>query len=115
MINFLLLPLLFSSLPQFEYNYNKQEMMEMISRILPALQFILVLFWSRSLSTNQMEKGNQDKSNDSSYNPGYDQYMSLYLNPEDTHTKFWNTEPPSFSNTTEHLEAEDGSRQSRRH
>jgi hypothetical protein len=33
--------------------------------------------------------------------------MSLYLNPEDTHTKFWNTEPPSFSNTTEHLEAEE--------
>jgi hypothetical protein len=37
-------PLLFSSLPQFEYKYNKQEMMDMISRILRALQFILVLF-----------------------------------------------------------------------
>jgi hypothetical protein len=34
----------YSPLPQFEYNYNKQEMMDMISRILPALQFILVLF-----------------------------------------------------------------------
>jgi hypothetical protein len=54
-----------------------------------------------------MEKGNQDKRNESSYNPGYDQYMSLHLNSEDTHTKFWNTEPPSFSNTTEYLEAED--------
>jgi hypothetical protein len=54
-----------------------------------------------------MEKGNQDKSNDSSYNHGYNQCVSLYLNPEDTHTKFWNTEPPSFSNTTEHLEAEE--------
>jgi hypothetical protein len=33
--------------------------------------------------------------------------VSPYPNPEDTHTKFWNTEPPSFSNTTEHLEADD--------
>jgi hypothetical protein len=79
--------------------------MDMISIILPLLNlFILVLFWSWSLSTNQMEKGNQHKSNDSNYNPGYDQYMSLYLNPEDTHTKFWNTEPPMFSNTMDHLE-----------
>jgi hypothetical protein len=54
-----------------------------------------------------METGNQHKSHDSSNNPGDGQYMSLYLNPEDTHTKFWNIEPPSFSNTTEHLEAEE--------
>jgi hypothetical protein len=54
-----------------------------------------------------MEKGNQDKSNDDSYNFGYDQYVSPYPNPEDTHTKFWNTEPPRFSNTMDHLEAGD--------
>jgi hypothetical protein len=54
-----------------------------------------------------MEKGNQEKSNDSSYDPGYDQYISPYPNPEDTHTKFWNTEPPMFSNTMDHLEADD--------
>jgi hypothetical protein len=54
-----------------------------------------------------MEKGNQDKSNDGSYNPRYDQYVSPYPNPEDTHTKFWNTEPPMFSNTMDHLEAGD--------
>jgi hypothetical protein len=54
-----------------------------------------------------MEKGNQDKSNDSSYNHGYNQCVSLYPNPEDTYTKFWNTEPPMFSNTTDHLEADD--------
>jgi hypothetical protein len=59
------------------------------------------------MSTNQMEKGNQDKSNDSSYNHGYNQYVSPYPNPEDTHTKFWNTEPPMFSNTMDHLEADD--------
>jgi hypothetical protein len=50
--------------------------------------FILVIFWSWSLPTNQMEKGNQDNSNDDSYNLGYDQYVSPYPNPEDTHTKF---------------------------
>jgi hypothetical protein len=55
-----------------------------------------------------MEKGNQDKINDSSYNHGYNnQYVSSYPNPEDTHTKFWNIEPPMFSNTMDHLEADD--------
>jgi hypothetical protein len=50
---------------------------------------------------------NQDKSNDSSYNHGYNQYVSPYPNLEDKHTKFWNTEPPMFSKTMNHLEADD--------
>jgi hypothetical protein len=33
--------------------------------------------------------------------------VSPYPNPEDTHTKFWNTEPPMFSNTMDHLEADE--------
>jgi hypothetical protein len=54
-----------------------------------------------------MEKGNQDKSNDSSYDHGYNKCVSPYPNPEDTYTKFWNTEPPMFSNTMDHHEAND--------
>jgi hypothetical protein len=38
---------------------------------------------------------------------GYNQCVSLYPNPEDTYIKFWNTEPPMFSNTTDHVEADD--------
>jgi hypothetical protein len=55
-----------------------------------------------------MEKGNQDRNNDSNYNHGYNnQYVSPYPNLEDTHTKFWNTEQPMFSNTMDHLEADE--------
>jgi hypothetical protein len=56
---------------------------------------------------SEESQGNQDKRNDSSYNLGCDQYVSPYPNPEDTHTKFWNTEPPMFSNTMDHLEADE--------
>jgi hypothetical protein len=54
-----------------------------------------------------MEKGNQDKSNGSNYDHGYNQCVSPYPNPEDKHTEFWRTEPPMFSNTMDHLEADD--------
>jgi hypothetical protein len=56
---------------------------------------------------SEESQGNQDKRNDSSYNLGCDQYVPPYPNPEDTHTKFWNTKPPMFSNTMDHLEADE--------
>jgi hypothetical protein len=52
---------------------------------------------------SEESQGNQDKRNDSSYNLGCDQYVSPYPNPEDTHTKFWNTEPPMFATTAERI------------
>jgi hypothetical protein len=63
----------------------------------------------KQLKTHASEEsqGNQDKRNDSSNNLGCDQYVSPYPNPEDTHTKFWNTKPPMFSNTMDHLEADE--------
>jgi hypothetical protein len=54
-----------------------------------------------------MGKGNQDKSNDSNYDHGYNQFVSPYPNPENKHTKIWRTELPMFYNTMDHQEADD--------
>ena len=51
--------------------------------------------------------GNQDKSHENSDNYGYNQDGSPFPPPEDKYAEFMRTEPPTFSNTTYPLEADD--------